>query len=65
MVIPIKCLKTTSKTSWSINHAKEGIFILDEVFKNDSNNFISNIKETVDVTLATDDEAHNKSFTNQ
>ena len=36
-----------------------------EVFKNDSNNFISNIKETVDVTLATDDEAHNKSFTNQ
>ena len=30
---------------------------------------ISNIKETVDVTLATDDdrqlEAHNKSFTNQ
>ena len=40
-----------------------------EVFKNDSNDFISNIKETVDVTLATDDdrqlEAHNKSFANQ
>jgi hypothetical protein len=44
-------------------------------FKNDSNDFISNIKETVDVTLATDDdrqlEAHksqitnHKSFTNQ
>ena len=37
-----------------------------EVFKNDSNDFISNIKETVDVTLATDDnkqlEAHNKDF---
>ena len=37
-----------------------------EVFKND---FISNIKETVDVTLATDDdkqlEGHKKSFTNQ
>jgi hypothetical protein len=33
------------------------------------NDFISNIKETVDVTLAADDdrqlEAHNKSFTNQ
>ena len=40
-----------------------------EVFKNDSNNFISNKKETVDVTLAIDDdrqlEAHNKLFTNQ
>jgi YbbR domain-containing protein len=40
-----------------------------EVLKNDSNNFISNIKETVDVSLATDDErqleADNKSFTNQ
>ena len=40
-----------------------------EVFKNESNDFISNIKETVDVTLATDDdkqlEAYNKSFTNQ
>ena len=39
-----------------------------EVFKKDSN-FICNIKENVDVTLATDDdkqfEAHNKSFTNQ
>ena len=44
-------------------------FMPNEVFKNDSNDFISNIKETVDVTLATDDdrqlEAHNKSFTNQ
>ena len=40
-----------------------------EVFKNNSNDFIRNIKETVDVTLATDDdrqlEAHDKSFTNQ
>jgi hypothetical protein len=40
-----------------------------EVFKNDSNNFISNKKETVDVTLEIDDdrqlEAHNKLFTNQ
>ena len=40
-----------------------------EVFRNDSNEFISNIKETVDATLATDDdrqiEAHNKLFTNQ
>ena len=37
-----------------------------EVFKND---FIRNIKGTVDVTLATDDdrqlESHSKSFTNQ
>ena len=43
-----------------------------ELFKNDSNDFISNIKETIDVTLATDDdrvdrhlEVHDKSFTNQ
>ena len=27
-----------------------------QVFKNDSNKCISNIKETVDVTLATDDD---------
>ena len=37
--------------------------------KNDFNDFISNIKETVDVTLSTDDdkhlETHNKSYTNQ
>ena len=37
--------------------------------KNNSNDFISNINESVDVTLATDDDkqlkAHNKSFTNQ
>ena len=37
--------------------------------KNDSNNPISNIKDYIDVTVATDDnkqlEAHNKSFTNQ
>jgi YbbR domain-containing protein len=42
------------------------MFMPKEVFKNNSNNFISNIKETVDVTLATDDdrqlEAHIKSF---
>jgi hypothetical protein len=48
---------------------KEGMFMPNEVFKNDSNDFISNIKETVDVTLATDYdrqlEAHNYSFTNQ
>jgi hypothetical protein len=36
-----------------------------EVFKNDSNDFISNTKETTDVTLATDDEANNKSLINQ
>jgi hypothetical protein len=34
------------------------------MFRNNSKDFISNIKETVDVTLATDDdrqlEAHNK-----
>ena len=40
-----------------------------EVFKNDTNDFISNIKKTVDVTLAIDDdrqlEAHNRLFTNQ
>ena len=39
-----------------------------EVFKNQSNNFISNIKESVDITFATDDdkqlEAHNKTMTN-
>jgi hypothetical protein len=51
MVIPITCLKTTSKTSWSINHAKEGIFMLNEVLKNDSNDLISNMKETVDVII--------------
>ena len=37
-----------------------------DVFENDSKDFISNIKDTVDVTLATDDnkqlEAHNKDF---
>ena len=36
------------------------------MYENDSNNFISNIKETIDVTLATDDdkqiEAHNNEF---
>jgi hypothetical protein len=40
-----------------------------EVFKNDSNDFISNIKEIVDVSLATDDdrqlEAHDKSVSFQ
>ena len=40
-----------------------------EVFKNDSNEVISNIKESVDVTFETDDdkqlEVHNKSLTNQ
>ena len=45
------------------NHCKEGMVMLNEVFK-----FVSNIKETADVTLATDDdkqlEAHKKSFTN-
>jgi hypothetical protein len=38
------------------NHGKEGRFMPNQVFKNDSNKFISNIKETVDVTLATDDD---------
>ena len=36
------------------------------MFENNSNDFISQIKETVDVTLATDDEkhleTHNKDF---
>ena len=40
-----------------------------EVFKNQSNNFISNIKESDDVTFETDDdkqlEAYNKSVTNE
>ena len=40
-----------------------------EVFENDSKDFISDIKVSVDVTLATDDDkrlkAHNKEFTNQ
>jgi hypothetical protein len=40
------------------------MFMPNEVFKNNSNDFIRNIKETVDVTLATDDdrqlEANNK-----
>ena len=40
-----------------------------EVFENKSKDFISDIKVSVDVTLATDDnkqlKAHNKSFTNQ
>ena len=48
---------------------KEWLVMPNEVCKDDSNNFISNIKESVDVTLATDDykqlEGHNKSFTNQ
>jgi hypothetical protein len=39
-----------------------------EVFENDSKDFISDIKVSVDVTLATDDDkrlkAHNKEFTN-
>jgi hypothetical protein len=52
-----------------LNHGKEGILMSNEVFKDDSNDFISNIKETVYVTLATDNdrqlEAHNKSFINQ
>ena len=41
------------------------MFMPNEVFKNDSNDFIRNTKETNDVTLATDDEAHNKSVINQ
>ena len=40
-----------------------------EVFVNESKDFISDIKDTDAVTLATDDDkqlkAHNKSFTNQ
>ena len=39
-----------------------------QCLKNGSNNFISNIKESVDITFATDDdkqlEAHNKTMTN-
>jgi hypothetical protein len=51
------------------NHVKEGIVMPKEVFENNSKDFISNIKDTVDLTLATDEDeqlkAHNKSFTNQ
>ena len=51
------------------NHAKKEIVMPKEVFENDSKDCISNIKDTVDVTLPTDDDkqlkAHNKSFTNQ
>ena len=51
------------------NHDKEGIVMPKEVFENDCKDFISNIKDTVDVTLATDHgkqlKAHNRSFTNQ
>jgi hypothetical protein len=50
------------------NHGKEGIVMPREVFENDSKDFISDIKVSVDVTLATDDDkrlkAHNKEFTN-
>ena len=69
MVFPIKCLKTTSKNHGRGYHGKEGMVIPMKCVKNDSNDFISNIKESVDVTLATDDNkeviAHIKSFTNQ
>ena len=49
-----------------VRGAKEGMPMPNEGFKNNSNDFISNIKETVDVTF--DDrqlEAHFNSFTNQ
>ena len=60
----MKCLKTTSKIHGWGNHRKEGMVMPNEVFKNDPNDFISYIKESVDVTFASDDhkqiEAHNK-----
>ena len=45
------------------NYGKELIVMPKEVFENDPKDFISNTKDTVDVTLATDDDkqlkAHN------
>ena len=55
MVIPMNCLKMTSKIRGRGNHGKQGMVMHNEVFKYHSNDFISNIKESVDVTLATDD----------
>ena len=50
------------------NHGRKGMVMPNEVFKNQFNNFISDIKESVDITFATDDdkqlEAHNKTMTN-
>ena len=45
------------------NHGKEGIVMPKDVFENNSKDFITITKDTVDVTLATDDDkqltAHN------
>ena len=65
----MKCLKTTSMILGQGNHGKEGMVMPNEVFKNVSFIFISNIKESVDVTFATDEdkqlESHNKALRNQ
>ena len=51
------------------NYGKELIVMPKEVFENDSKDFISNTKDTFDVTLATYGDkqlkTHNKSDTNQ
>ena len=65
---PNKLFENEFKLHGQENHGREGMVMPNEVFKNPSNNFISNIKEYVDVTFATDDakqlEAHNKTVTN-
>ena len=65
---PNKLFENDFKLHGQENHGREGMVMPNEVFKNPSNDFISNIKESVDVTFATDDdkqlEAHNKTVTN-
>ena len=65
---PNKLFKNDFKLHDQENHGRKGMVMPNEVFKNQSNNFISNIKESVDITFATDDdkqlEAHNKTMTN-
>ena len=59
-------MKTTSKIHGRGHHGKEDTVMPNEVFKTHSNEFSSNITESVDVTLASDDdkqiEVHNKSI---
>ena len=65
---PNKLFENDSKLHDQENHGREGMVLPIKLFKNNSNDSISNIKETVIVTLATDDdkqlEANRKSFTN-
>ena len=65
---PNKLFENDFKLHGQENHGREGMVMPNEVFKNPSNDFTSNIKESVDVTFATDDdkqlEAHNKTVTN-